>query len=189
MERHPVHPDSRLLVTYARHSRKYRGIDVRCLRRGAAVRSVAPGVVDYVGTYMVRVRHDTAAGVRRSIYTHVRIDPRMRKGRSVTTGDRVGSCDVLGIKKRRKRLFPKGVLHFEWQRRSGRGWKRIDPLDGRQTMPPNAKMWYLREHERFRRVRPPPPHTASCDARSARRTDGAVCGLAHAGVVPRRHPG
>jgi len=133
----PVHPDSWLIVSFRRHSRKYQAIDVRCLERGAPVRAVAPGVVDYVGTYMVRLRHETDAGTRRSVYTHVDIASEMVKGARVETGDLVGGCDVKGVKPHRRRLFPKGVLHFEWQQRRGRrGWRRIDPLAGRRPALP-----------------------------------------------------
>jgi len=133
MQLHTVHVDSRLLVSFARHSRKYQAIDIQCRRRGAPVVAVADGVVDYVGGYMLRIRHRTAAGLRRSVYTHIDIASGMRKGRRIEAGTRVGRCAVKGIKEARKRLFPKGVLHFEWQRHvSGKRYRRIDPLNGRR---------------------------------------------------------
>jgi hypothetical protein len=133
LEVYPVSADDKLIVSFKRHSKKFQAVDVRCAYRGEPVRAVADGVVQYIGqSYMIRLQHDTSVGPRRSVYTHIQKNPDLRRGMKIQAGDLVGRCDVRGITRKRQKLFPKGVLHFEWQRPNGSEYKRIDPLQGRR---------------------------------------------------------
>ncbi len=133
VEVYPVSASDKLLLSFKRHSKKFQAIDITCAYRGEPVRAVADGHVQYVGkSYMIRLQHETSAGTRRSVYTHIRKNPDLRRGMEISAGDIVGQCDVRGIKRKRQKLFPNGVLHFEWQKPNGRGYKRIDSLNGRR---------------------------------------------------------
>lgn len=134
MEEYPLDPTTRVMVPFEKHPRKYQGVDILCRERGEPVSVVADGVVDFKGRYMVRVRHETPVGTRRSVYTHIAVDGDIKKGAAIEAGDIVGACDTIGVP--RPQRFPRGVLHFEWQKlqqnRHRDYYLRINPLNGRK---------------------------------------------------------
>ena len=135
MEQYPLDPASRLMIPFERHPRKYQAIDLLCRERGEPVYAVADGIVDFRGRYMVRVQHDTEAGIRRSVYTHIVIDDDIKKGDDVDASDVLGRCDTIGVP--RPHRFPRGVLHFEWQKQHRQYFLRINPLNGKRKKEEN----------------------------------------------------
>lgn len=130
MEQYPLDPATRVMIPFEKHPPTYQGVDILCKERGEPVYAVADGVVDFKGRYMVRVQHETAVGIRRSVYTHIDIEGGVKKGDSVDAGDIVGACDAIGVP--RPQRFPRGVLHFEWQKQHRHYFLRINPLNGRK---------------------------------------------------------
>lgn len=135
MEQYPLDSAARLMIPFERHPRKYQAIDLLCRERGEPVYAVADGVVDFRGNYMVRVQHDTKAGIRRSVYTHIAIGEDIKKGDDVDAGDVVGRCDTIGVPNPQR--FPRGVLHFEWQKQHKNYFLRINPLNGKRKKEDN----------------------------------------------------
>lgn len=130
MDQYPLDPAARVMIPFENHPKKYQAIDVLCRERGEPIYAVADGVVDFKGRYMVRVRHEIAVGIRRSVYTHIAVDDDIKKGADIEAGDIVGACDTIGVP--RPQRFPRGVLHFEWQKPHRNYYLRINPLNGRK---------------------------------------------------------
>lgn len=134
MEQYPLDSAARVMIPFEKHPQKYQGIDLLCRERGEPVYAVADGVVDFKGRYMVRVQHETTVGIRRSVYTHIDIDDDIKKGAGIDAGDIVGACSTIGVP--RPQRFPRGVLHFEWQKPQQNQHRdyylHINPLNGRK---------------------------------------------------------